>query len=92
MATETVVPLGPPEPIGELLTLHQQADRQLRFVNDIWAYWDTVTTGTMGFSGIRMRNATPRRPLSAAPRPLYSRSASPGFEGELHERRHRAHP
>ncbi|MEV1019498.1 DUF6886 family protein [Streptomyces sp. NPDC050264] len=60
VAAETVVPLGPPEPVGDLLTLHQQADIQLRFVNNLWTFWDAVTTSTLGFSGIRLRNATPR--------------------------------
>ncbi|MFI7336637.1 DUF6886 family protein [Streptomyces sp. NPDC050085] len=60
VATETVAPLGPPEPVGDLLTLHQQADIQLRFVNDLWTFWDAVTSSTLGFSGIRLHNATPR--------------------------------
>ncbi|MBO1330893.1 DUF6886 family protein [Streptomyces sp. VRA16 Mangrove soil] len=60
VATDAVVPLGPAEPVGDLLTLHQQADIQLRFVNTLWTFWDAVTTSTLGFSGIRLRNATPR--------------------------------
>ncbi|MFE6889597.1 DUF6886 family protein [Streptomyces sp. NPDC057694] len=60
VATDTVLPLAPAEPVGCLLTLHQEADIQLRFVNNLWTYWDTVTTSTLGFSGIRLHNATPR--------------------------------
>ncbi|MFI0235559.1 hypothetical protein [Streptomyces sp. NPDC016845] len=28
--------------------------------DDLWTFWDAVTTSTLGFSGIRLHNATPR--------------------------------
>ena len=61
VSTETVEPLGSPEPVGDLLALHEQAGIQLRVLPVLWTFWDAVTTTTMGFSGIRLRNARPRR-------------------------------
>lgn len=60
VATEPVEPLGPPEPVGDLLRLHQDAGIQLRLLDNIWELWDAVTVGTMEFSGIRLRNAADR--------------------------------
>ncbi|HWS31977.1 MAG TPA: hypothetical protein VN408_04455, partial [Actinoplanes sp.] len=31
---------------------------------NLWPFWDQVITSTAGFSGIRLRNARPRLPLS----------------------------
>jgi hypothetical protein len=61
VATEPVEPLGPAEPVGDLLHLHEQAGIQLRLLTNLWPFWDTVTTSSLGFSGIRMRNGRPRR-------------------------------
>ncbi|HEX4724185.1 MAG TPA: hypothetical protein VH333_16835 [Pseudonocardiaceae bacterium] len=61
VATELLAPLGPAEPVGDLLTLHEQAGIQLRVLPDLWPFWDTVTTTTLGFSGIRLHNARPRK-------------------------------
>jgi hypothetical protein len=61
VATEPVLPLGPPEPVGSLLQLHEEAGIQLRVLPNLWPFWDTVITTTLGWSGIRLRNAL-RRP------------------------------
>jgi hypothetical protein len=60
VSTVTVEPLGPPEPVGDLLRLHEGASIQLRVMSNLWAYWDAVRSSTLGFSGIRMANALPR--------------------------------
>lgn len=60
VATEPVVPLGPAEPVGDLLRLHEEAGIQLRVLPNLWPFWDAVTASTAGFSGIRLRNARPR--------------------------------
>ena len=62
VAVEPVEPLGPPEPVGDLLACHAEANIQLRVLTNLWAFWDTVITSTVGFSGIRLGNATPRPP------------------------------
>lgn len=59
-ARGTVVPLGPPEPAGDLLALHEAAGIQLRVLPNLWPFWDRVVTTSLGFSGIRLRNARPR--------------------------------
>jgi hypothetical protein len=61
VATEPVEPLGPPEPVGDLLRCHEQAGIQLRVLENLWSFWDAVTASTLGWSGIRLRNARPRR-------------------------------
>lgn len=60
VATVPVLPLGPPEPVGDLLRLHAEAGIQLRVLGNLWAFWDAVTASTLGWSGIRLRNAQPR--------------------------------
>lgn len=60
VATEPVEPLGPPEPVGNLLDLHSSAGIQLRMLDNLWPFWDAVITSSLGFSGIRLRNARPR--------------------------------
>lgn len=55
-----VEPLGPPEPVGNLFDLHEQAGIQLRVLPNLWPFWDAVVASTLGFSGIRLRNATAR--------------------------------
>jgi hypothetical protein len=59
-ATEPVEPLGPPEPVGDLLKLHEEAGIQLHLLDNLWAFWNAVITSTVDFSGIRLRNARPR--------------------------------
>ncbi|APU16553.1 DUF6886 family protein [Actinoalloteichus fjordicus] len=60
VAVEPVEPLGPPELVGDLLELHRSAGIQLRVLDNLWGFWDSVVTSTLGFSGIRMRNAAAR--------------------------------
>ncbi len=60
VATRAVRPLGPPDPVGDLLTLHEQAGIELRLVDSLWPWWEAVITSTVSFSGIRLRNARPR--------------------------------
>ena len=60
VATRPVEPLGPAEPVGDLLALHEDAGIQLRVLPNLWPFWDAVITTSLGFSGIRLRNARPR--------------------------------
>jgi hypothetical protein len=62
VATEPVVPLAPPSPVGNLIECHARAGIQLRLLDNLWPFWDEVTTSTVVFSGIRLRNARPRTP------------------------------
>jgi hypothetical protein len=62
VSTEPVEPLGPPEPVGDLLACHAAAGIQLRVLPNLWPFWDAAVTSTLAFSGIRLRNAIPRRP------------------------------
>jgi Family of unknown function (DUF6886) len=60
VAAESVEPLGPAEPVGDLLRRHEEAGIQLRVLDNLWRFWDEVTASTVGWSGIRLRNARPR--------------------------------
>lgn len=60
VAVEPVEPLGPPEPVGDLLRCHADAGIQLRVLPNLWPFWDQVVGSTVEFSGIRLRNARPR--------------------------------
>jgi hypothetical protein len=60
VAVVPVEPLGPPEPVGDLIDCHAAAGIQLRVLDNLWPYWDSVITSSVGFSGIRLRNAKPR--------------------------------
>lgn len=55
-----VTPLGPPEPVGDLLARHEQAGIELRVLDNLWPWWDRVVTTTLGHSGIRLGNARAR--------------------------------
>ena len=59
VATEAVEPLGPAEPLGDLLGLHEAAGIELRVLADLGPFWAAVATSTLEFSGIRLRNAGP---------------------------------
>ena len=61
VAVEPVAPLGPPEPVGDLLACHAGAGIQLRVLPNLWPFWDEVVASTVEFSGIRLRNAKPRQ-------------------------------
>jgi hypothetical protein len=52
-----VRPLGPPEPVGNLFALHDEAGIELRVLSELSPFWEAVTASTLGFSGIRLRNA-----------------------------------
>ncbi|WP_370969772.1 DUF6886 family protein [Amycolatopsis sp. cg9] len=60
VATEAVSPLGPPEPVGDLLTLHEEAGIELRVLPNLWAFVDAASASSLGFSGIRLGNARSR--------------------------------
>ena len=57
VATGPVEPLGPPEPVGDLFALHEEAGIHLRVLPNLWPFWEEVTASTMQWSGIRLRNA-----------------------------------
>lgn len=61
VAGDPVRPLGPPERVANLFALHESAGIQLRVLDNLWPFWDAVTKSSLGFSGIRMANAQPRR-------------------------------
>lgn len=61
VSTHRLTPLAPPEPVGDLLALHEECGIQLRVLNNLWPFWDGVVSTTLAFSGIRLRNAKPRR-------------------------------
>ena len=53
VALEPVEPLGPPEPVPDLLRCHAEAGIQLRVLDNLWPFWDAVITSSLTFSGIR---------------------------------------
>jgi len=57
VAARAVIPLGPPEPVPDLLTLHEEAGIELRLARSLRPWWRAVIVSTVGFSGIRLRNA-----------------------------------
>ncbi|WP_433436458.1 DUF6886 family protein [Nonomuraea sp. CA-141351] len=57
VSTAPVTPLGPPERVGDLFELHEEAGIQLRVLPRLWPFWDEVIASTLEFSGIRLRNA-----------------------------------
>jgi hypothetical protein len=57
VATEAVEPLGPVRSVGDLLRVHRDAGIQLRVLDSLWGFWEAVAGSTLGFSGIRLRNA-----------------------------------
>lgn len=60
VATSPVDPPGPPDRVGDLFALHDAAGIELRVLDNLWAFWDDVVGSSLGFSGIRLRNARPR--------------------------------
>lgn len=59
VAHHTVRPIAPAEPVGDLLKLHEDAGIELRLAASLWPWWDEVIQTSVGFSGIRLRNAIP---------------------------------
>jgi hypothetical protein len=55
-----VTPLGPPERVGDLFALHDEAGIELRVLSNLWPFWNRVIASTLDFSGIRLANARPR--------------------------------
>ena len=51
--------LGPPLRVGSLFALHDAAGIELRVVPTLWPTWEAVVGSSLGFSGIRLRNARP---------------------------------
>ena len=60
VAVTPVEPLGPPEPVGDLLALHASAGIHLWALPNLWPFVDAVASGSLGFSGIRLAKAAPR--------------------------------
>jgi hypothetical protein len=60
VSREPVRPLEVVE-LGDLLARHAEAEVELRLVADLWPLWDRVVASTLEFSGMRLRNAEPRR-------------------------------
>lgn len=54
VTSETVKPVGPPEPAGDLIALHYRAGIELRLLPSLVPLWGAVKTSTLGFSGIRL--------------------------------------
>jgi hypothetical protein len=67
VSTATVHPLDAPEPVGSLLEAHAAAGIELRLLPNLWPYWTQVMRSTLGFSGIRLRNAQREEVTAAAP-------------------------
>ena len=70
VAEVPVRPLGPPEQVGDLLALHEEAGIELRVLPRLWSFWEAVTASTLGFSGIRLRNAQPSREPGRRAQPI----------------------
>jgi hypothetical protein len=59
VSTSEVRPLGPPERVGDLFALHEEAGIQLRVLDRLHDFWAAVIVSTLEWSGIRLRNAKP---------------------------------
>ncbi|WP_329005872.1 hypothetical protein OHA18_21040 [Kribbella sp. NBC_00709] len=59
VATTEVQPLGPPDRVGDLFRLHEQAGIQLRVLHRLHDFWTETVASTLEWSGIRLRNAKP---------------------------------
>ena len=46
--------------LGDLLARHAEAGIELRLVANLWPLWDRVVASTLEYSGMRLRNASPR--------------------------------
>jgi hypothetical protein len=60
LSREPVAPLEVVE-LGDLLARHAEAEIELRIVESLWPLWNLVAASTLEFSGMRLRNARPRR-------------------------------
>ncbi|NED97461.1 hypothetical protein G1H11_19365 [Phytoactinopolyspora alkaliphila] len=59
VSARAIRPLGPPIRVRDLVELHDEAGIELRVVSNVWPWWSEVIGSTLGFSGIRLRNARP---------------------------------
>lgn len=57
VATHPVMPLGPPEEVGDLVGLHAAHGIELRVLRELEGYFARVRADGLEFSGIRMGNA-----------------------------------
>lgn len=60
VASVPVRPLGP-RARRRPSSRHEAAGIQLRVVDNLWEWWNEVITSSLGFRGIRLRNARPPR-------------------------------
>jgi hypothetical protein len=60
LPADCIRPIGPPVQLPGLLELHERARIQLRVFDNLWAWWDAVSTTTLAYSAIRMANARAR--------------------------------
>jgi hypothetical protein len=65
VSRDAVSPLARIE-IDDLVRKHADARVELRIVDNLWPLWDRVTSSTLEFSGIRLRNARPPASASAS--------------------------
>jgi hypothetical protein len=66
VSRESVTPLARID-IDDVVRRHAEAGIELRVMNELWPLWDRVITSTLEFSGIRLRNARTRTPISSSP-------------------------
>ncbi|GLZ79284.1 hypothetical protein Afil01_40910 [Actinorhabdospora filicis] len=52
-----VTPLGPAEPVGDLFAVHEAAGVPLLVLPRLEAHWAALRASTLGWGGIRLRNA-----------------------------------
>jgi hypothetical protein len=45
--------------LDDVLALHREAKIELRITPSVWPFWRRVTSSSLGFSGWRLRNASP---------------------------------
>ncbi|PKH44031.1 hypothetical protein SAMN05192575_10233 [Nocardioides alpinus] len=57
VATRAVAPLGPPVAVGDLVTVHEVHDIELRVLPELEEHFAVVRARGLEFSGIRMGNA-----------------------------------
>lgn len=56
---EPISPLGPPEPVGDLLQKLAESEIELRITPSLWPLHRALVPTTLHWSFIRMRNAAP---------------------------------
>lgn len=59
VCTHEVKPLGPPERVGDLWQLHDEAGIEVRVLPQLHSFWSVVVESSLEYSGIRLRNARP---------------------------------